>query len=626
MHLSWLPEPRDWSGDLAALGAPDAPWEAFVRLAGTRLDALRTNQLDRVLQKRLADPAESLGPPPVKLAVLASATVSHLLPAIRIGALRRGMRIAIYEAPYGAYLQDVLDETSGLHAFRPDEILFAFDTPHVTGGIDPASDRASAEAARAAALAGMRDLWRQARARFRCPILQQTLLPTALPLLGANEHACPGSRARATTLLNAEIREAGAEDGVDVFALDAMALHYGLPTLHDPVWWLRAKHAVSAAAAPLYGDRLARLLAARRGLSRKCLVLDLDNTLWGGVIGDDGLGGIVLGQGSAEGEAHLALQAYARDLAARGVILAVVSKNDEANALEAFAHHPEMLLRRADIAAFLANWDDKAQNLRRVAATLNIGLESLVFVDDNPFERELVRAELPMVAVPELPEDPSGYAPCLAEAGYFEALAVTNEDRARGRHYAAQAVHRSALAEAADLPAYLAGLEMRLVAAPFDRIGLARIVQLTNKTNQFNLTTRRTTEDETLALMADGAVLCRQFRLVDRLADNGMIGLVVARLADTGDCVIESWLMSCRVLGRGVEAAMLAVVAQAAARMGARRLIGLYRPSPKNGMVEAHYGRLGFTRLDTLEDGCDRHGLDLSACVADPGPIRIEGA
>ncbi|GJE55866.1 MULTISPECIES: HAD-IIIC family phosphatase [Methylobacterium] len=625
MHLSWLPEPRDWAGALASLGAPDAPWEAFVRLAGTRLDALRTNQLDRALQKRLAHAAESFGPPPVKLAVLASSTVSHLLPAIRVGALRRGLRLETYEGPYGSYLQDVLDDASGLHAFRPDEILFAFDTAHVTRGINPTADGASADGARAAALAGMRDLWRQARARFRCPILQQTLLPTALPLLGANEHALAGSRAWATMLLNAEIREAAPEEGVDVFALDDMALRYGLSALHDPVWWLRAKHEVSAAAAPIYGDRLARLLAARKGLSRKCLVLDLDNTVWGGVIGDDGLAGIVLGQGSAEGEAYLSLQAYARDLAARGVILAVVSKNDEANALEAFEHHPEMLLRRGDIAVFLANWDDKAQNLRRVAATLNIGLESLVFVDDNPFERELVRAELPMVAVPELPDDPSGYAPCLAEAGYFEALAVTDEDRARGRHYAAQAVHRSALAEAADLPAYLAGLDMRLVAAPFDRIGLARIVQLTNKTNQFNLTTRRTTEDATLALMADGDVLCRQFRLIDRLADNGMIGLVVGRLTGTGDCVIESWLMSCRVLGRGVEAAMLSVLVQAASERGAQRLIGLYGPSAKNGMVRGHYGRLGFTLLDTDEDGGTRHGLDLSAYVPSPGPIHIEG-
>ncbi|GEP01681.1 HAD-IIIC family phosphatase [Methylobacterium haplocladii] len=624
MHLSWLPEPRDWTRNLAALGAPDAPWAAFVRLAETRLDALKTNQLDRALQKRLAHASEGFGPPPMRLAVLASSTVSHLLPAIRVGALRRGIRLATYEAPYGSYLQDVLDEASGLHAFRPDEILFAFDTPHVTRGIDPTSDAASAGAARAAALAAMRDLWRQARTRFRCPILQQTLLPTALPLLGANEHALPGSRARATVLLNAEIREAAVEDGVEVFALDDMAARYGVAALHDPVWWLRAKHAVSAAAAPIYGDRLSRLLAARKGLSRKCLVLDLDNTLWGGVVGDDGLAGLALGQGSAEGEAYLSLQAHARDLAARGVILAVVSKNDEANAFEVFERHPEMLLRRGDIAVFLANWDDKARNLRRVAATLNIGLESLVFVDDNPFERELVRAELPMVAVPELPEDPSGYAPCLAEAGYFEALAVTDEDRARGRHYAAHAVHRSALADAADLPAYLAGLDMRLVAAPFDRIGLARIVQLTNKTNQFNLTTRRTTEDETLALMADGDVLCRQFRLVDRLADNGMIGLVVGRLTGTGDCVIESWLMSCRVLGRGVEAAMLAVVAQAAAGMGANRLIGLYRPSAKNGMVQGHYAGLGFAQLGSDADGITRHGLDLSAYVPQPGSIRIE--
>jgi FkbH-like protein len=568
-------------------------------------------------------PPPDLATRPVRLAILSSSTVSHLLPAIRVGGLRLGLWIETYEAPFGAYAQDLADPASGLHAFRPDAVLFAHDTPHVTAGLSPGAGPEEAAEARAQALARLRAGWRSARDGFRCPVIQQTLLPVALPLLGSNEHKLPGSRHHAVPLLNAAIRAAAEEDGVDILALDEAVTAHGLSAWHDPVWWLRAKQAVAPSAAPLYGDLVARLLAAGQGLSKKCLVLDLDNTLWGGVVGDDGTAGIVLGQGSAEGEAYLVLQAYARDLAARGIVLAVVSKNDMANALDVFDNHPEMLLRRGDIAVFLANWDDKATNLRRVAETLNIGLDALVFVDDNPFERAWVQAELPMVAVPELPEDPALYAARIAEAGYFEALNLTQEDRARGAHYAANAARAAAVSETGDLPAYLAGLEMRLIWRRFDTVGLPRIVQLINKTNQFNLTTRRTTEDEVRALLTDPHAIALQFRLVDRLGDNGMIGVVVARETEPGTYAIETWLMSCRVLGRGVETAILAVLAEAAAGAGADHLVGRYRPTPKNAMVRGHYAGLGFTPVATEADGSETFRLSLDAYRPGPSPIVI---
>ncbi|NEU13239.1 HAD-IIIC family phosphatase [Methylobacterium sp. BTF04] len=610
MSLAWLPEPANWPEATARAAAGDLTFDGFVTLANTRLTPSRTNQLDRLLGKAFpAAPPAGLGTRPVRLAILSSSTISHLLPAIRVGALRRRIWVETYAAPFGAALQDLVDPASGLQAFGPDTVLFAFDAPHLTGlGPD-------------AAIAHLRELWRMARERFGCAVIQQTLLPVALPLLGSNEHRLRGSRHDAISEINHAIRAAADADGVDLLALDDQAARHGRDAWHDPVWWLRAKQEVSPGAAPAYGDLVGRLLAAGQGLSKKCLVLDLDNTLWGGVVGDDGLAGLVLGQGSAEGEAHLGLQAYARDLAARGIILAVVSKNDEANALEVFDHHPEMLLRRADIAAFFANWDDKAQNLRRVAATLGIGLEALVFVDDNPFERELVRSELPMVAVPELPEDPSGYADRIAQAGYFEALGITEEDRARTRHYAANAERATAVAQAADLPTYLAGLDMRLIWRPFDALGLPRIVQLVNKTNQFNLTTRRTTEVEIRALMDDPDAIGLQFRLVDRLGDNGMIGVVIARRTRPTGFTIDTWLMSCRVLGRRVEAAMLSVLVESVAERGGDHLVGLYRPSPKNAMVARLYPDLGFAALASEPDEA-RFGLDLSAYVPEPSPIR----
>ena len=220
-------------------------------------------------------------------------------------------------------------------------------------------------------------------------------------------------------------------------------------------------------AVPLYGDLVGRLLAAKQGRSAKCLVLDLDNTLWGGAVGDAGVEGFVLGQGSALGEAFVAFQSYARELSRRGVILAVCSKNDEASALEPFDRHPDMVIRRSDIACFIANWTDKASNIRAIAQELNIGLDSLVFVDDNPFERNLVRRELPMVAVPEVGDDPSSYVRAIADAGYFESLAVTDEDRERTSQYHGNRARVALRASTTDLGSYLCDLGMQLIWRPF---------------------------------------------------------------------------------------------------------------------------------------------------------------
>jgi FkbH-like protein len=295
-----------------------------------------------------------------------------------------------------------------------------------------------------------------------------------------------------------------------------------------------------------------------------------------------------------------------------------------------------MILRREEIASFAANWTDKASNLRAIAEQLNIGLDAIVFADDNPFERNIVRRELPMVAVPELPADPALYANCIAAAGYFEGVRLTTEDRLRTRQYQANAERAAARASTTDLEGYLRSLDMELRWRRFDAVGLPRIVQLINKTNQFNLTTRRITEEEATAMMADPRLLTLQVRLLDRFGDNGMIAVVIGRLAATGsadptadmlpaDLLIETWLMSCRVLGRGVEEATLGLIAAEAARLGADRLIGEYRPTAKNGMVREHYPRLGFAPLSETSDGVTRWALPLRDFVAKPVCMRITG-
>ncbi len=621
LSLYWLPYETGWSSATKALDEeqdPKAVWERLVGLAGTRLDLARTARIDRTAQRRFGGaPPANLPTKPIRLAVLGSSTLGHLLPGIRVGGLRRGLWITAYEGDYGQYSAELADRGSGLYAFAPTVILLALDAYHATRGVDAGADADAVRSASRKLIDSLTHCWRLAR-EAGIPVVQQTVLPTFPPILGNNEHRLPGSKARFIARFNETLRECAEREGVDLLAVDAFANARGLGAWHNPVLWHRAKQEVSPAAAQLYGDHLARLLAARQGRSSKCLVLDLDNTLWGGVIGDDGLDGIVLGQGSAMGEAFLDLQAYALEQAKRGVILAVCSKNDEANALAPFERHPDMLLKRGDVACFVANWDDKAKNIRRIARELNIGLDSLVFVDDNPFERNLVRSVLPMVAVPEIPEDPALVARSIADAGYFEGVGITDEDRERTLQYQANAERAALEAEAADLPSYLESLRMEVVWKEFDAIGLQRITQLINKTNQFNLTTRRYNEDQVRSLISAPDAFGLQLRLIDRFGDNGVIAIVIGRLSGEA-ASIDTWLMSCRVLGRQVEEATLNLVVEAAARLGAKRLIGEYLPTAKNGMVKEHYRKLGFIPAEAETDGSTRWTLP----VADFQPAQL---
>ncbi len=566
IDLPWLPVQPDWASRVRATEAA-ADWGALQRLAGARPDLPMSGRLDRLLLRMFPRPPAAAGPP-VRLALLGSASVQHLAGPIRVAALRHGLHVAIHQGEYGQYRQDLLGPDPALAAFAPDTVLLSLDARHCAAGLSPTLDDVAAAALLDGRLEAIRSSW--ALARRLAPgaaVIQQTVLPVHPTLLGLNEQRLPGSPAEFVRRLNARLREAAEQDGVALLAIDAAAAQAGIAAWHDPAAWHHAKQEVSGRATLLYGDLVARLLAAARGRSAKVLVLDLDNTLWGGVIGDDGLDGIVLGQGSATGEAFAAVQDYALALAQRGVILAVCSKNDEANAYAPFDHHPEMRLHRDDIACFVANWDDKATGLRRIAASLNLGLDSLVLLDDNPAERALIRRELPQVQVPEIDDDPALVPQRLADAGYFESLGVTADDRARTAQYRDNRA-RVALAEAAtDLPGYLRSLEMRLVWRRFDEAGLLRVVQLVNKTNQFNLTTRRTTVEAMRALLADPRRIGLQLRLLDRFGDNGIVVVIIGALSADGVALeITDWLMSCRVLGRQVEQATLALIAGQARR------------------------------------------------------------
>jgi FkbH-like protein len=359
------------------------------------------------------------------------------------------------------------------------------------------------------------------------------------------------------------------------------------------------------------------------GKSGKVLILDLDNMVWGGVIGDDGLEGIQIAQGDARGEAQLAVQRLALELRQRGIVLAVSSKNSDEAAREPFEKHPEMLLKLDHIAVFQANWNDKAINIQAIAEELSLGLDAMVFLDDSPVERGLVRKLLPQVAVPELPEEPAYYARTLAAGGYFEAVAFAGEDLKRAGFYQDNARRATLQKQACGVDAYLASLDMTITFRPFDATGRARIVQLINKSNQYNLTTRRYTDPEVTEAENDPVVFTLQVRLADIFGDNGMISVVICQPAQAGVWEIDTWLMSCRVLGRKVEYMVLREILEHARSAGIRKLAGTYRPTDRNKLVVDHYARLGFTRVGEDESGLTRWELLVEGAEPESAPMRV---
>jgi len=588
MDLHWLPRHTEWNQALRrvrALPAQDAVPQ-LVQLANCSLDFLQTARIGAVLSSFGAEGLSHLNRcPPLKLALLGSSTLTHLIPAIRVAALRRGFAVEIYVGPYGTYRQELADSSSGLYRFGPDVVLMALDAHHLVAGECPSVEQA---------IDRMRSCWQLAKEQLHATVIQQTVLPVFHPVIGSNEHRYEMSPHTLVQRINHELRVQSEAEGVFLLSVDHLAQMDGVAAWFNHALWHRSKQEIHLAMTPVYGDHAGRILAALRGISSKCLVLDLDNTLWGGVAGDDGIEGILLGQGHAVGEAYVSLQNYVKSLADRGVILAVCSKNDIANALLPFERHPEMVLRPGDISHFVANWEDKATNLRRIAHALDIGLDSLVFVDDNPFERNLVRQELPMVQVPEMPDDPAMYEVTLAAAGYFEALSITSEDRQRVKLYKENSDRRRLQETSTDMDGYLRSLNMELTWSAFDDASISRVVQLINKSNQFNLTTRRYTQEQVIDLVGNLSVITLQLRLKDIFGDNGLIAVVIGRPQDSETLEIDTWLMSCRVLGRHIEEVTLNLIVEQARRREFRKIAGRYLPTAKNAMVRDHYARLGF--------------------------------
>lgn len=566
-------------------GFPKAP-----RFPATAADILRKCQS---LKKELLGQTNLI---PTRIAILGGSTTVEVKSMLELFLLAQGIQPTFYESGYNRYCEDVLFEKPELWNFKPD-IVFIHTTWHnVSQFPELMEPEAEVEQRVRREMARFESLWEKIHTELGALIIQNNFdLPHLRPL-GNLEASESFSRVNFLLRLNAEFAKYARNHSRflinDILYLSAQV---GLGAWHGRTYWYNFHMALSPTATVPLAQNVAAIVKSVYGRSKKCLVLDLDNTLWGGIVGDDGVQNLILGRDHPVGEAFLDFQRYVKDLQRRGVILAVCSKNDMENAKEGFSH-PDSILKLEDFSAFIANWNPKPGNMREIAAELNLGLDSLVFVDDNPAERALVADQLPEVAVPDVGSDVSRFAEVLEHERYFEVDKVVQDDLNRSAYYNANAQRSTYQAGFRDYGEFLASLEMTAEIGPFSSVYLERITQLINKTNQFNLTTRRYTSAEVEAISRDPAFITLYGRLADRFGDNGLVSVLIGRGSDE-TVEVDLWLMSCRVLNREMEFAMFdALVEQCQAR-GIRRIVGVYIPSKKNSMVVGHYAGLGFTPL-----------------------------
>jgi FkbH-like protein len=623
-ELQWLPPaPDGFSLRLKALGSSTEPLGRELQaLASHALDLNQLIKLAKAVSKaRLED--KSLFPlEPFRLAVLSNSTVDLIVPALVASGARHALALDIIQISYNQVAQEALTPDSTINSSKPDAVLFALDYRALPLKPCLGDPEGSARAAQGA-FGYLQALRQGIKANSSAVCIFQTFAPPAETLFGSLDRALPGTTRHLIESINAELADSVLRLGDALFDVAGLAETVGLAAWHDRQLWNMAKFPFSADWIPLYCDHVARIVAALRGKSRKVLVLDLDNTVWGGIIGDDGLEGIKLAQGDAIGEAHLDVQRFALELRQRGIVLAVSTKNNDEIAREPFQKHPDMLLKLEHIAVFQANWNDKASNMQAIADELSLGLDAMVLLDDNPAERGMVRKLLPQVAVPELPDDPAYFARTLAAAGYFESVTFAPEDLKRSAYYQDNARRADLQKQVGGVEAYLSSLDMTVTFEPFNPTGRSRIVQLINKSNQYNLTTRRYTDPEVIAAENDPEVFTLQVRLVDIFGDNGMISVVICRPAETGSWEIDTWLMSCRVLGRKTENMVLREILKHARSAGIGKLVGVFRPTERNSLVIDHYAKLGFTRVSEEESGLSRWVLDVETAEPEGAPMKV---
>lgn len=548
---------------------------------------------------------------PVKLAVLGNVATQFLSAAIEGSGKLRGINLQLLDADYDQIDAQLIDPSSEVCAFSPDAVLLYLASDRLYEDyLDlPFEEKASFADAVAERVTRYVDLAvRNTKAR----VLLMNVTEIDDKGLGQYSARAVQSFIYQIRKLNAALQEMMTHHA-QVFPVDLAAVQntLGREAFYDARLYYSSKMPIALNALPAVARAVTDVLVAMQGRIKKCVVLDLDNTLWGGVIGDDGMNGIEIGE-LGKGHVYTNLQRWLKELKDYGIILAVCSKNDEAVAKEPFEKHEDMVLRLSDIAVFVANWEDKATNIKLIQQTLNIGMDSIVFLDDNAFERNLVRERCLGITVPELPEDPAEWLAFLQRENYFETASFTGVSEDRTAQYQAEFRRRQSEASYDSIDDYLESLEMVAHAAAFDAEHAARIAQLTQRSNQFNLRTVRYTEEEVARLLEDADVVTRYYTLRDKFGDHGLIALAILRRTDDDTMFVDTWLMSCRVLKRTMEAFVVNDLTLLARSAGCRNLCGEYQPTAKNKMVSEIYDTFGFTLTEETADGAKRYTLALT--------------
>ena len=537
--------------------------------------------------------------PKIKIAIIGSSSIQLLTSVLRALLTRYDLYADIYEGEYNGILMDVFDNTSKLYSFEPEYIVILPDYRDIEAYCPPMlADTESVNRS-------VNDAYEQyarifERIHENLPQTQVLIANFVTPIfepLGSLSSNYGFSKRSFYRQVNNALTN-NRPPFVFVLDVEELAEYLGKRSFINESAYYLNKSGFDLQYIGYYCDLIARQFEAFAGKARKCLVLDLDNTLWGGVVGDLGYDGVLLDPNDAEGEAYLAFQRYIVELKNRGIIISICSKNDEVNAKEPFEKNENMVLKLSDISAFYANWDDKATNIKRISNELNIGTDSMVFFDDNPTERELINEFLPEVKVINVPEDPALYTRALDREFVFEWTQLTKEDIGRIETYANNRARNALMETCIDYDDYLINLQMKIECKELSDTDMERFVQLTNKSNQFNLRTRRYSEAEIIGLQNENSYVLLTIKLEDRFSKYGIIGCAILKI-DGDTCFIENWVMSCRVLKKGVENYTIEKIIDIAKKHGCSKVVGEFVPTKKNSMVSNLYDTLGF---DLIED------------------------
>lgn len=536
-----------------------------------------------------------------KIAVLGGSTTHDIIRVLELFLLDQGIEPVFYESEYAMYWQDAMFDNTELEEFAPDIIYIHTSNRNITNFPQIEDTKEMVLEKEESAFEHFKVMWDKLRETYACPIIQNNFEMPFYRIMGNKDAVDIHGRIHFLNRLNEKLYEYAEEyENFYINDIHYLSSCYGLDKWADPFFWHMYKYSLCLDAIPNLAFNVSNIIKSVYGKNKKALVLDLDNTLWGGIVGDDGVENLEIGQETSVGQVYSEFQNYIKTQKQLGVMLNVNSKNEEENAL-AGLQHPDGALKPDDFIIIKANWEPKSKNLMDIASELNILPDSLVFVDDNPAEREIVRQQVNGTAVPEI-GNPEDYIRVLDHSGFFEVTKLSEDDRNRNEMYKANAMRKQQEQSFADYKDYLKSLEMKAVIAPFESMYMARIAQLTNKSNQFNLTTKRFSQSEIETIAQDPQFITLYGKLEDKFGDNGVVSVVIGEKEEK-TLHIRLWLMSCRVLKRDMEFAMMDTLVEACKKQDIDTIYGYYYPTAKNAMVREFYALQGFEKTEEDEQG-----------------------